>query len=165
MPAFRAILATCTLACALCMSVSSASLACPITYTAVIGSRDLQNSSGQNLLTLGGLVRQDRANYHKFSRRDPGDEADTILSDEKMREALENAVNRSDPDYEFIDPFYWDEEFGTVLSVTFWYCESPPRASVQNLGIKKPDQPHPAFDRPVDEDREREQDILPPPPE
>lgn len=144
---------------------SSPCVACPgpVTYKTVIGEHDLKSSSGQNLNTLGAFVRQDRANFHKFRLRDAGDEPDAVLSDEKKRAELEQAVNRAYPDFS-VDPFYWDAEFGTILSVTFWHCDSPQRASVEELGIAKPSDPHPRFDRNSDEDRERKLDRLPPPP-
>lgn len=137
-----------------------------ITYKAVITENDITNSSGKNLLTLGGFVRQDRANYHKFSRRDDGDESDPILSDEKMRAALEEAVNRSVPSDYFVDPFYWDAEQGTEIEVTFWYCENPPRAFV-----KLPDPPtaeeNEAAERLLEKsitESDRPLEALPPPP-
>lgn len=154
----------CLAFCLVCGGGASApSLACPVTYRTVIGERDLKNSSGQNLTTLGAIVRQDRANYHKFHRRDAGDGDDAALSDDKRRIELEAAVNRAHPDYD-VDPFFWDAEFGTVLSVTFWQCESPPRAHVEDLGIAKPSVPHPAFGREPDQDLERKLNRLPPPP-
>jgi hypothetical protein len=120
------------------MVVVDPSFACaePVTYKTVITENDIKNSAGKNLNTLGGLVRQDRANYHKFLLRDVGDEGDPVLFDEKKRAALEEAVNRSDPNYDFVDPFYWDADPGTKITVTFWHCESPPRALV-----KLPDPP------------------------
>ena len=147
------------------IAVTDASYACsgPVSYKAVISERDLHNSSGANLITLGAVVRQDRANYHKFSRRDAGDEGDTVLSDDQLRIVLERAVDAAYPDHD-VDPFYWDAEFGTRIAVTFWYCGGTPRAEVQELGIVKPSQPHPGFDRPGAEDRNRELDRLPLPP-
>lgn len=136
----------------------------PVTYKAVISSSDLQNSSGQNLTTLGRIVRQDRANYHKWGRRDAGDEPDAVLADEKLRAALESAVDAAYPGHD-IDPFYWDEKFGTQIAVTFWYCDGLPRARVQELGTARPAEPHPRFDRPEGvDDYNRELKQLPPPP-
>jgi len=148
-------------------AVSGDAAACePIRYKAVIGNNDLQNSSGANLTTLGSMLRQDRANYHKFSRRDPGDEFDPVLADEKERAAFESATNAAYPDY-FVDPLYWDAEFGTVFSVSYWRCGDAPRVVVEEQGVARPADPHPAFDRTEEQlqgAETRDLEALPPPP-
>lgn len=152
------------------LAIANGALACePIRYKTVIGNNDLQNSAGQNLQTLGGVLRQDRANYHKFSRRDHGDEFDPLLSDEKERAVLESAANAAYPDFD-IDPLYWDSRFGTQFSVTFWRCGgAPARVVVESLGVARPAVPHPEFDRTEQQlqqgaERDLEPLPLPPPP-
>lgn len=35
-------------------------------YVAYVGPEDMRASSGEPLLNLGGVLQQDRANYHQF---------------------------------------------------------------------------------------------------
>lgn len=67
----------------------------PAKYKTVISHRDTLDSSGTQLNSIGAAVRQDRANYHLHSKRDPGDEGDDVLFDEGKRAALEQAVDKS----------------------------------------------------------------------
>ena len=50
-------------------------------YVALLSERDHFNSSGQRLTTAAAIIRQDRANFHRFGLRDPGDEDDTFFAD------------------------------------------------------------------------------------
>lgn len=61
-------------------------------YTAWIGSQDLYNSNGQRLTEPWQVIRQDRANYHRFNRRDAGDAGDAWFHTADARAALEQAV-------------------------------------------------------------------------
>jgi hypothetical protein len=45
-------------------------------YTAYISKHDLVSSSGVRLTSAGSILQQDRANYHKFKKRDDGDTTD-----------------------------------------------------------------------------------------
>ncbi|MBA4172089.1 MAG: hypothetical protein C0511_05410 [Hyphomicrobium sp.] len=122
----------------------------PVKYTAVIDEADLVSSSGTKLTTSGAVVRQDRANFHKFSRRDPGDQSDDVLFDPKKRAALERAVNefvaRESKKYGGADVDYDDllEELlqgglgGTYVTITFWHCDERPRAIVENVRLVIP---------------------------
>ena len=40
------------------------------------------------------IIRQDRANFHKFGKRDKGDESDTFFANARNREILERFLNR-----------------------------------------------------------------------
>ena len=64
------------------------------TYTAVLSERDHFNSQGERLTSPAAIIRQDRANFHKFGKRDPGDESDGYFANVKNREALENLIER-----------------------------------------------------------------------
>jgi len=46
-------------------------------FTAYISAKDLKNSSGQALTSGGSALRQDRANYFKFNKKDSMDDAGT----------------------------------------------------------------------------------------
>ncbi|MNE10688.1 hypothetical protein D3C80_1034080 [compost metagenome] len=62
-------------------------------YTAYIGANDLNNSSGTSLTKPWQIIRQDRANYHVYDLRDPGDEGDEFFSDARNRQSLEEMLN------------------------------------------------------------------------
>lgn len=61
-------------------------------YAAYIGEDDLYNSKGERLTEPWQVLRQDRANYHKFKIRQPGDEGDPFFSDVDNRAAMETMV-------------------------------------------------------------------------
>lgn len=64
------------------------------TYQAYIGKQDHLNSNGQRLTSAAAIIRQDRANFHRFGIRDPGDEDDSFFGDVGNRSALENMLER-----------------------------------------------------------------------
>jgi hypothetical protein len=64
------------------------------TYLAVLSERDHCNSSGERLKEAAAIIRQDRANFHKFGRRDKGDQSDTFFANATNREILERFLNR-----------------------------------------------------------------------
>jgi hypothetical protein len=68
-------------------------------YTAYISNDDLYNSSGARLSEPWQVLRQDRANYHRFGIRQPGDEYDPWFGDIDNRAAMERMVmnGRMDP--------------------------------------------------------------------
>lgn len=55
------------------------------TYYAALGPQDYRNSSGAPLRDFGAILQQDRANYHRFNRRDPQDGGDPIFGDAGRR--------------------------------------------------------------------------------
>lgn len=61
-------------------------------YSAWIGWQDLYNSRGQRLTEPWQVIRQDRANFHRFNRRDPGDGGDPWFANAAMRGQLEQAI-------------------------------------------------------------------------
>ena len=60
----------------------------------MLSERDHFNSQGERLTSPAAIIRQDRANFHKFGKRDPGDESDGYFANAKNREALENLIER-----------------------------------------------------------------------
>jgi hypothetical protein len=48
-------------------------------YNTVISPRDTFSSSGQRLGSVAAIIQQDRANYHRFGRRDRGDGYDDMF--------------------------------------------------------------------------------------
>lgn len=61
-------------------------------YRAEIGAADLVNSRGAALSHPWQVIRQDRANVHRFGLRQPGDELDPWFGSAEMRAALEGWV-------------------------------------------------------------------------
>lgn len=61
-------------------------------YVAYIGRDDLYNSSGARLSEPWQVLRQDRANYHRFGISQPGDEWDPFFGDVDNRAAMERMV-------------------------------------------------------------------------
>src|SRR5262249_34463515 len=71
-------------------------------YQAFLSERDHFNSNGQRLTTAAAIIRQDRANVHRFGLRDPDDESDSYFADEKNRSTLERLLNQGHSDPETI---------------------------------------------------------------
>jgi len=63
-------------------------------YVAVIGAQDLFNSRGVRLTAPWQILRQDRANFHRYGLRDPGDQGDTFFADIGNRAAMEQMLMR-----------------------------------------------------------------------
>jgi hypothetical protein len=62
------------------------------TYVARLSDQDHFNSNGVRLLTAAGIIRQDRANYYQFGKRDPDDTPDRFFSSEANRARLEQML-------------------------------------------------------------------------
>ena len=91
------------LACVLIVSLGSVpttSFACsqPVSYGTTISEQDRYNSKGRRLRSASAIIRQDRANFHRFGRRDPGDGSDSFFHRANGRAELERAVQRSSID-------------------------------------------------------------------
>jgi len=61
-------------------------------YVAVIGYDDLFNSKGVRLNRPWQILRQDRANYHRFGIRQQGDQGDSFFSRINNRAVMERMV-------------------------------------------------------------------------
>jgi hypothetical protein len=62
-------------------------------YTTQLSEQDHFSSRGERLQNAAAIIRQDRANFHKFGRRDPGDQHDAFFASATNREALEDLIN------------------------------------------------------------------------
>ena len=60
-------------------------------YTARLSQNDRRNSSGQRLTKLQEILRQDRANFHKFNKRDQEDTDDPWFSSPSARSFFDSA--------------------------------------------------------------------------
>jgi len=63
-------------------------------YVALLSERDHFNSKGKRLTSAAAIIRQDRANYHKFGVRDRGDSGDSFFADAENRALLEEMLER-----------------------------------------------------------------------
>jgi hypothetical protein len=84
-----------TILAALAVLAPSAALARPLeVYEARLSAQDHFNSSGGRLTTVAAIIRQDRANYHRFDQRDPEDEGDRFFASADNRARLEALIDR-----------------------------------------------------------------------
>lgn len=61
-------------------------------YVAFIGPADHFNSRGQRLTQPWQILRQDRANYHRFGIRDAGDQYDGYFGSAENRARMERMI-------------------------------------------------------------------------
>lgn len=64
------------------------------TYVARLGTDDHFNSKGARLRSVAAIIRQDRANFHKFGIRDFEDQGDRFFSSKSNRARLEAMLNK-----------------------------------------------------------------------
>lgn len=86
----------CALAAALLLALTGPVAAQELigSYVAYIGADDLYNSKGARLGQPWQVLRQDRANYHKFGISQVGDEWDPFFGDINNRAAMEQMIMR-----------------------------------------------------------------------
>ena len=63
-------------------------------YTTRISESDKVNSQGDRLATVAAILRQDRANFHRFDQADPEDETDPFFTDPHERARIERLMSR-----------------------------------------------------------------------
>lgn len=63
-------------------------------YVAFLSEADHFNSDGQRLRSAAAIIRQDRANFHRFGIRDSQDQNDVFFADTGNRAALEKMLER-----------------------------------------------------------------------
>lgn len=63
-------------------------------YQAFLGTGDHYNSSGQRLTQPWQIIRQDRANYHRFGRGDKGDDWDSFFDSASNRARMESMLRK-----------------------------------------------------------------------
>jgi hypothetical protein len=59
-------------------------------YEARLSAQDHTSSDGSKLADVASILRQDRANYHKFKKRDSDDQSDAFFSSAKNRELIDS---------------------------------------------------------------------------
>ncbi|HHI82467.1 MAG TPA: hypothetical protein ENJ99_04875, partial [Rhizobiales bacterium] len=63
-------------------------------YRARLGTDDHFNSRGQRLDNAAAIIRQDRANFHRFGIRDDEDQGDSYFASKANRARLERMLRR-----------------------------------------------------------------------
>lgn len=63
-------------------------------YISRLDANDHFNSSGGRLTSPALIIRQDRANFHKFGQADMEDEGDSFFQNVRNRELLQNFLER-----------------------------------------------------------------------
>ncbi len=63
-------------------------------YTAYIGQADLYNSNGQRLREPWQILRQDRANFHRYGIRQFADEYDPVFASMQARAQMESLLQQ-----------------------------------------------------------------------
>ncbi len=82
-------------ACAVALMVSTGSARADElleSYGAYIGQDDLYNSSNERLTQPWQVIRQDRANVHRFGIRQPGDDVDGFFASARNRDLAERMI-------------------------------------------------------------------------
>ncbi|MBZ0216356.1 MAG: hypothetical protein K8F25_07385 [Fimbriimonadaceae bacterium] len=62
-------------------------------YQAYLSRNDHYNSRGERLRSAAAIIRQDRANFHRFGLRDDGDDWDSFFENKTNRARLEQMLN------------------------------------------------------------------------
>jgi hypothetical protein len=63
-------------------------------YRARLGAQDHSNSKGSPIKSAAGIIRQDRANYHKFNQRDSEDQYDLFFATRTNRDLFEKMLKK-----------------------------------------------------------------------
>ena len=66
-------------------------------YNTVISGRDLFASDGLRLTGVGAILQQDRANYHRFNRRDRGDGYEELFMSAESRALIPRWLHEVSP--------------------------------------------------------------------
>ncbi|SMD02917.1 hypothetical protein [Primorskyibacter flagellatus] len=86
-------------------------------YDARLGPLDRVNSSGRPLGDLCAVIQQDRANYHRFGKRDRVDDFDPIFGDPAMRSLIPSSC-RLESGHEYLrDAVFNNQGFGIIVRV------------------------------------------------
>ena len=64
-------------------------------YTARLSLQDHKNSRGKPIKSAAGIVQQDRANFHKFNKRDPEDKSDPQFTTKETRAGMGKLLKAS----------------------------------------------------------------------
>ena len=67
-------------------------------YNAFLSHADHYNSQGERLTSAAAIIRQDRANFHKFGIQDDQDESDNYFDNVNNRAILERMLSDGDSD-------------------------------------------------------------------
>lgn len=100
-----------------------------VIYRARLGDGDHCNGNGVRLETAAQIVRQDRANYHRYRHADAEDAPDTLSAADSARKELEAAL--------VIDP----QTARAIVATTPLIAVSTGAGSTYNVAIVQPGAP------------------------
>lgn len=80
------------MAIALCAPIAAEACELQERYIARLSAMDHFNSNGVRLTSAAAIIRQDRANFHLFGKRDPEDQGDAFFASKGNREILERLL-------------------------------------------------------------------------
>ena len=69
-------------------------LSADFTYNAKISKKDHYSSKGFEIKKVEFIIQQDRANYHKFNKRDDEDEYDPLFNKKRYRSQIAKMIER-----------------------------------------------------------------------
>ena len=90
------------------------------TYDTRISHQDLVNSRGERIGSFCGVVQQDRANFHRFNKRDPVDMGDPVFADANLRAQIATSCEIA-AGYEYLPDAVLStpaSSYGYILRVT-----------------------------------------------
>jgi S1-C subfamily serine protease len=108
-------------------------------YQARLSEADHFNSQGQRLTTPAAVIRQDRANFHRFGAGDQEDEPDRFFANQKNREILERMLQRGRADQDAVNAIV---NSTPLIQVEVWRDANGPYIIVKTL-------PEPAAQKPA----------------
>ncbi|EAU40016.1 hypothetical protein FP2506_02205 [Fulvimarina pelagi HTCC2506] len=85
------------------VSSTSAQTAIDDSYCTQISERDKQASDGYPLTDAGSILRQDRANLHRYGRPDRGDDGDFTFVSQNARAQIPQLVTNGNSDPAVLD--------------------------------------------------------------
>jgi hypothetical protein len=94
-------------------------------YSTKLSAQDHTNSDGVKLTSVADIIRQDRANYHKFNIRDAEDQTDTVFGDAESRERIPAMLKKGHIDKQTKNiilkgtPVVWINIYSNHIDVSF----------------------------------------------
>ena len=99
------------------------------TYLTLISAKDMATSSGAILTDPSVMIQQDRANFHRFNRRDDLDEGDALYGDPANRAQIPQLIANGGGVPQYIADVI--EMNGGVLLVVYTYSNGDRLTSIR----------------------------------
>lgn len=99
------------------------------TYLTLISTKDMATSSGAILTNPSAMIQQDRANFHRFNRRDELDEGDALYGDPANRAQIPQLIANGGGVPQYIADVI--NANGAALLVVYTYSNGERLSSIQ----------------------------------